>query len=221
MTGPVLRRALSVVCAASAMSMGLGGSGAAAAQQGAFVTRTLAEPAAPGLTVTGPLSDLRATARARVVVPMGWRARPAPAGQLRFATTQNGSCRYGVAYTVHSLLAPASSDAPSRVAAELPAASVRHLIDVGVHNGSAFRVVRRPGIGGRVRLDALWSGVLTRRADIAPAGQAAWTEIRVTALSRAGDECHAGTWRQALGPAIGDSLATARASLRFGKPGGR
>jgi hypothetical protein len=81
--------------------------------------------------------------------------------------------------------------------------------------------VRRPGIGGRVRLDALWSGVLTRRADIAPAGQAAWTEIRVTALSRAGDECHAGTWRQALGPAIGDSLATARASLRFGKPGER
>jgi hypothetical protein len=50
MTGPVLRRALSVVCAASAMSMGLGGSGAAAAQQGAFVTRTLAEPAAPGTT---------------------------------------------------------------------------------------------------------------------------------------------------------------------------
>jgi hypothetical protein len=88
-----------------------------------------------------------------------------------------------------------------------------------VHGSRAFRVVRQPGIGGRVRLDALWAAVLTRRADIAPAGQAAWTEIRVSAVSRAGDECHSGTWRQALGPAIGDSLAVARTGLRFTKSG--
>ena len=68
-----------------------------------------------------------------------------------------------------------------------------------------------------MRLDALWAGVLTERTDIAPAGQVAWTEIRVTAVSRAGDECHSGTWRQALGPTIGDSLAVARTSLRFTK----
>jgi hypothetical protein len=77
--------------------------------------------------------------------------------------------------------------------------------------------VRQPGIGGRVRLEALWAGVLTKRSDIAPAGQAAWTEIRVIAMSGAGDECHSGTWRQALGPTIGDSLAVARTSLHFTK----
>ena len=57
--------------------------------------------------------------------------------------------------------------------------------------------------------------MLTRRDDVAPAGQVAWTELRVTAASRSGDECHAGTWREALGPVIGDSLAVARATLRF------
>jgi hypothetical protein len=75
--------------------------------------------------------------------------------------------------------------------------------------------VRRPGIGGRVRVDGLWAGVLTRRADIAPSGQSAWTEIHVAAVSRPGSECHAGTWREALGPTIGDSLAVARTRLRF------
>ena len=120
-------------------------------------------------------------------------------------------------YTVKSVLAP-SQDASTYLTAGLPAASSRHLIDSGVRGNRAFRVVRQPGIGGRVRLDALWAGLLTRRADIAPAGQAAWTEIRVTATSRAGDECHSGTWRQALGPSIGDSLAVARASLHFTKP---
>jgi hypothetical protein len=75
--------------------------------------------------------------------------------------------------------------------------------------------VRRPGIAGRVRAEALWVGVLTRRPDIVPAGQAAWTEVSVSAISRAGDECHAGTWREGVGPVIGDSLAVARTRLHF------
>jgi hypothetical protein len=57
--------------------------------------------------------------------------------------------------------------------------------------------------------------VLTRRADIAPAGQQVWTELRATAVSRRGDECHSGTYRESLGPALGDALATARTRLRF------
>jgi hypothetical protein len=121
-----------------------------------------------------------------------------------------------VAYTVTSVLAP-SQDASSYVTTGLPSPSARHLLDSGARGNRAFRVVRQPGIGGRVRLEALWAGVLTKRADIAPAGQAAWTEIRVIAMSGAGDECHSGTWRQALGPTIGDSLAVARTSLHFTK----
>jgi hypothetical protein len=121
-----------------------------------------------------------------------------------------------VTYTVKSVLAP-SQEASSYVTTGLPSPSARHLLDSGVHGSRAFRVVRQAGTGGRVHLDALWAGLLTKRTDIAPAGQVAWTEIRVTAVSRAGDECHSGTWRQALGPSIGDSLAVARTSLHFTK----
>jgi hypothetical protein len=181
-----------------------------------FSVRTLTEPAAPGLAVTGVLSDLVATSSARVVVPSTWQRRPAQAGRLRFATRQNSSCRYAVTYMVRSVLAP-NQNVGDYVAAELPAPTARHLLDSGERGSRAFRVVRQAGIGGRVRLDALWIGLLTRRADIAPAGQAAWTQIRVSAISDKGDECHAGTWRDALGPAIGDSLAVARTRLRFTK----
>jgi hypothetical protein len=179
-----------------------------------FVARTVTEPPRPGLAVTGPLSAYAATSTVRVVVPAKWKRRSASGGHLRFATTQNPGCHYNLAYSVKSVLAP-SGDAGDYVAAKLPAASSRHLLDSGQRGNRAFRVVRRPGIGGRVRVDALWAGVLTKRADIAPAGQTAWTEIRVTARSRNGDECHAGTWREALGPSIGDSLAVARTKLHF------
>jgi predicted secreted Zn-dependent protease len=189
---------------------------AAAAHRGVFETRTFAEPAKPGLAVSGALNGYRATSVGRVIVPTSWRRLAAPAGRLRFLTVNNPSCRYTVSYTVKSVLAP-SQDASSYVTAGLPSPSARHLLDSGARGNRAFRVVRQTGIGGRVRLEALWAGVLTKRSDIAPAGQAAWTEIRVTAVSGAGDECHSGTWRQALGPTIGDSLAVARTSLRFTK----
>ncbi len=37
----------------------------------------------------------------------------------------------------------------------------------------------------------------------------------MSASSGAKDECHAGTYREVLGPRIGDSLATATTNLRF------
>jgi hypothetical protein len=190
---------------------------AGGAQRSTYVTRTITEPAKPGLPVTGALSGYRVTSNARVLVPTRWRSLTAPAGRLRFQSSNNSSCRYTVTYTATSVLAPAQ-DATAYVAAKLPAAGPPYVLDTGTHGNAAFRVVRQPSTGGRVRLDALWAGVLTRRADAAPSGQVAWTEISVTALSRPGDECHSGTWRQALGPTIGDSLAVARTALHFTKP---
>lgn len=202
--------------AAAASILTFAVAGPAGAQTGRFVTRTVTEPANPGLAVTGPLSDLVATSRARVIVPLAWQRRDAPAGRLRFQTQNNPNCRYNLSYTVASVLAPAA-DAADRVAARLPAAGPRYVLDSGERGNRAFRVIRRKSSGGQVRVDGLWTGVLTRRADVAPGAQVAWSEIRVTAASRKGDECHAGTWREALGPAIGDSLAVARTSLHFTK----
>jgi hypothetical protein len=135
---------------------------ASAAQRGTFEARTVAEPAKPGLAVSGVLSGSRATSVGRVIVPTSWRRLAAPTGRLRFLTVNNASCRYTVTYTIRSVLAP-SQDALSYVTVGLPSPSARHLLDSGVHGNRAFRVVRRPGVGGRVRLDALWAGVLTSR----------------------------------------------------------
>lgn len=179
-----------------------------------YIVRTVAEPAASGLPVSGELRDYVATSKARFVVPATWRRMDAPAGRLRFLVTQSAACRYDVTYAVTSAL-DAPGSAVDRVTAALPAAGPRYVLDSGTHDARAFRVVRRPGTGGQVRVDGLWAGVLTRRADIAPSGQVAWTQIRVTARSRAGSECHSGTYRESLGPAIGDSLAVARSTLRF------
>jgi hypothetical protein len=202
--GSVLASIIGLVFAASA----------AGSQRSGFVVRTFTEPAQPGLMVSGALRGYSATSIGQVLVPTSWRALAAPAGRLRFQSVNNPSCRYTMTYTVKSVLAP-SQDAAAYVAARLEPPSAKNLLDTGTHGGRAFRVVRQSRIGDRVRLEALWAGVLTRRADIAPAGQIAWTEIRVTAVSRTGDECHSGTWRQALGPTIGDSLAVARTRLRF------
>lgn len=179
-----------------------------------YVSRTITEPANPGLRVTGVLSDMVATSNARIVVLTSWRQLTAPSGKRRFRNVQNRSCQFTITYSASSVLS-SDPDAEQYVTARLPAASSQHLLDSGQRGSRAFRVVRRPGIGGRVRVDAIWAGVLTKRDDIAPGDQTAWTEIRVAAISDVGDECHSGTWREALGPAIGDSLAVARTKLRF------
>ena len=190
----------------------------AAAERGLLRSLNITEPASHGLSVTGPLRNLTAASKARVVVPTTWRRLSAPSGRLRFATTQNPSCHYNLTYSVRSTLAP-PGNAANYVAARLAAPSARHLLDSGERGNRAFRVVRQRGAGSPVRLDALWAGVLTKRADIAPSGQVAWTEVRVSAVSRTGDKCHAGTWRSTLGPAIGDSLAVAHTTLRFARHG--
>lgn len=209
-------RSLPFVTAALGAALAVAATPAGAATT-TFKTRTITQPASAGLAVSGPLDDLVAVSRARVVVPADWRARSAPAGRLRFSVRQNPSCGYALTYSVRSALAP-RQDAASYVAAALPAPGSRYLLDSGTRDGRAFRVVRQKTVGGQVRVDALWAGVLTRRADVAPSGQLAWTEIRVSARSTKGSECHAGTWRESLGPAIGDTLAVARTSLRFVKP---
>lgn len=181
-----------------------------------FVVRPFAEPSGTGLPDTGPLKGYVAGSRARVTVPTNWQNLKASEGSLRLRTTQNPSCHYSMTYRVKTLLG-ASGPAADRVAARLPAIASNYVLDSGTHGNRAFRVVRQRSVGGRIRIDALWAGLLTKRADLVPAGQTAWTEIRVTATSAVGDECHAGTYRSSLGPTLGDTLAVARTSLHFAR----
>jgi hypothetical protein len=185
----------------------------AQADRGRYVARSFTEPANPGLAVNPPLERFRAVSRGRVVVPAEWRRQKANPGQLRFLTP-GGHCRYNLTFTIRTQLSP-PRDAADYVADALPSPGQGRLLDQGQRGSKAFRVIHAVGTASTVRLDALWAGVLTKRADIAPTGQVAWSEIRVTAASRRGDECHSGTWRDRLGPQLGDALATARTRLRF------
>lgn len=202
---------------AAAVSLAVAGS-ALAGPSGDYSVKTFTEPATPGLPVTGPLKGYRVTSRARVIAPDDWSARKAPAGQLKFVDAHHSNCTYDLTYTVSSVVA-ATQPAAAYVRAQLPAASQAYVLDSGERGNRAFRVVRqKTGSDGRIRLNALWAGVLTKRDDIAPAGATAWTRIKVSATSHKGDECHAGSWREALGPSIGDTLAVARTALHFTAP---
>jgi hypothetical protein len=179
-----------------------------------YVVKTLTDPIAHSLPVTGPLSDFRVGSEARVVVPTSWRALKAPAGTLRFAVRSNGSCGYTVTLSVDTRLAPRQA-ATDYLDGVLPIPTPLRLIDSGTRGSSAFRLVRPTGLNERIRLTGLWATILTRRDDIAPQGTVAWTELHATAISGPHDECHLGTWKAALGPQIGDVLATARTDLNF------
>jgi hypothetical protein len=198
-------------------ALALGIASAAHGDRGRYVTRSFMEPANPGLEVSKPLEEFRAVSRGRVVVPTEWRRLSAKSGQLRFLTPQisaGGNCRYRVTFGVRSQLAQ-PREAGDYVADALPSSARMRLLDLGERGSSAFRVTRARGGRSVVRLRAFWAAVLTKRPDIAPAGQVAWSEISVTAASRRGDECHIGTWRAVLGPQLGDALATARTRLDF------
>jgi hypothetical protein len=194
----------------------LGAAGAAQASTSDYVARSFDQPASAGLEVQPPLDEFRAVSRARVVVRTDWRRQRASAGRLAFLSPGT-SCRYRVTFSVRTRIA-SPGDPAAYVAEALPSPGPAYLLDSGQRAGTAFRTVRQRSSGQIIRIDALWARVLTRRRDIVPAGQVAWSEIRVTAASRPGDECHSGTWRVGMGPQISDALATARASLKFVRP---
>ena len=192
-----------------ACGLALGLSGTAFAADKTYVVRSFDEPASRGLPVSKPLDEFVATSRARALVPSTWKRR----GTTQFDTpTGSNNCRYRVKFTVHSRVDD-PGDATDRVTAAVPGSGA-FVLDSGQRNGGAWRVVRKSKSGG-IHVDAQWSGVLTRRKDIAPSGKVVWSDLSVTADSRAGSECHSGTYRQVLGPQIGDALATAKTSLRF------
>jgi hypothetical protein len=206
---------LLVVGLGSALALGM--VSVAHGDRGRYIVQSLTEPASPGLAVSKPLEEFRAVSRARVVVPAEWRRLKARSGHLRLITPQisaGGNCRYRVTFSVHSQLAQ-PRDAADYVADALPSSAQMRLLEKGERGSRAFRVTRARGARFVVRLRAFWAAVLTRRSDIAPAGQVAWSEISVKAASRRGDECHIGTWREVLGPQLGDALATARTRLDF------
>jgi hypothetical protein len=209
--------ARSALAAGAALAIASAAAPAAPAATTEYRVHSFDQSVATGLQVTGPLARFRAISRVRVLVPGDWRRESAPAGRLRFLTPGFG-CRYRVTFSVTSNRAPAG-DVAARLDALLPIPRANRLLDEGQRRGSAFRVIRPLRTQDpRVELRGLRTAVLTRRADIATAGQVVWSDVAVSALSRVGDECHSGTYRVRMGPQLADALATVRTTLRFREP---
>jgi hypothetical protein len=205
----------SLAVAGLACAAALAGAGQVYAAAGAYTVASLTEPANPGLAVAAPLAEFHVVSRARIVVPASWKRLAAPAGSLNFRSSDDPGCTYTISFTVRSALVTPESTA-AFVAGALPSADPRRLLDSGERGSSAFRIVRPPSAtGGIVQLSGLWATVLTRRTDIVPKGKVAWTELSVNATSLPHQDCGSGTYRDVLGPALGDVLATARTALHF------
>jgi hypothetical protein len=138
---------------------------------------------------------------ATLIFPTDWRVTSLKKGVL---TLREGgrACTYTVRASL-SVAAADAADAVGRAAALTPATGSR-VLESGTRNRAAWRVTR-PAADRRISIVAVRVDPLGFQA-----GAKLWLQTTVTATSHVGDECHAGTYRDTVGPGIGDALATAR-----------
>jgi hypothetical protein len=187
----------------AAATASLAVAGAAAPGAGAATYRSF------GLTSTAPAEGVGGSTtyfRARVVLPTSWKRLSAPSGALRFREG-HGHCFFTVTLSLRTRVAAAGSPA-DHVTADL--AVPAHLLDGGQRPPGAWRVTRDATAKQRITVHGEYARVAHADAGLIPGGQSAWAEIVAAASSRPGDECHSGTYRDTLGPALGDAFATAR-----------
>ena len=157
------------------------------------------------------ISASRARATASVIVPARWKRVSGGNGKgslkLRMG---HRSCTYTVYLRTGLTVSPSGSSPDAAAwAEERIAGSGPYLLDSGRRGSAAWRVVRDRRSDPRKELHAIRVRPVTgENAPLAP-GQRLWHEVTAHAISRAGDECHSGSYRVTLGPALGDALATA------------
>jgi hypothetical protein len=157
------------------------------------------------ISSTTKQGNVRSGASSSYFIPSGWKRTASTPVSRTYRAASTGLCVFTVG--VSTRIAPDADESPSEhVAAATPYQRPGYVVDAGTRNTAAWRVVRLPGsrTDPRVRLDAMLA-VRNRLGT----GERAWHETRVTAVSRKGDECHSGTYRNVLGPQIGNLLATA------------
>jgi hypothetical protein len=137
-------------------------------------------------------------------VPSRWSALKPKDKRHQSFHEGSSRCRYSVTFTTGQVAG--TDEAPeAHVTAKVPAAGAPYVLDYGQRgSATAWRVVRLKTTDQTVKLRAM-------RADRRSIGNGThkWQETIVTASSRRGDECHSGTYREVLGPQIGNALATA------------
>jgi|SRR5580765_6296277 len=205
-----------VVLASAGLTLLILAASATAASANTYRSYTLDPNGQRSTPVAG--STLRGYLSARFLFPTSYRRLANAGDALRFSAGAR-SCHYVVTFSLRFRQA-ADGTAAEHVAADLVPASSPYLLEDGTRKLNAWRVVRLPRnvatpTDTRVRLRAELARRISAPAGTVPAGQAIWVELRVSATSTQGSECHSGTWRDALGPRIGDALATTKVTRAF------
>jgi hypothetical protein len=146
-----------------------------------------------------------------VAVPASWSARRS-GSTLRLRDRDFARCVFDITITAQAVQSSAGTPA-DQIAAQQDV-DPRYIIDSGTRGRGAWRVVRQPGGGSKgitVIGDLLVPFAVGQGSADAPR---TWVGLHAVASATAGSECHSGMYRQAVGPQIGDALASYRGTIR-------
>jgi len=181
------------------------GTASAASTRDTTVRRSVESAMAPIAGYDGPRT---ATASARLTFPASWKVKKQSKSQL-VLREGFGSCLYTVTASTATLVADTKD---ARVAAvTLAPATGPYVLESGTRGAAAWRVTRIMDTL-RTRLHAVRvvpSGGLDSQLKL-PDGKHGFQTVTIDAIDDPGSECHSGTYRDVLGPSIGDALATTR-----------
>jgi hypothetical protein len=152
--------------------------------------------------------QLRTNYAVSLLVRTTWRTRRISRTAFGFGLGSR-SCRYSGTVTTH-VEQGFQGDALVRVRSALPVSNQNLVLDEGTRGRAAWRVIRVQRGDGRVEVRGQFQRTLTTQSGTVPPGQTAWLVVDARALSRIGSECHSGTYRQTLGPQLGDAFAGSR-----------
>lgn len=190
------------------VALALGILAVAATSAVAASTYTLRRVANPVNAPVQGNEQIRTNYAVSLLMRSSWRTRRISRTALGFGLGSRG-CRYSGTVTTH-VEQGFQGDALVRVRGALPARSQNLVLDEGIRGRAAWRVIRVQRGDGRIEVRGQYQRTLTAQAGSVPPGQAAWLVVSARALSRVGSECHSGTYRQTLGPQLGDAFAGSR-----------
>jgi hypothetical protein len=199
-----LRTSHVLAATAAAAMLITGAAGAASSSRSDLHSRTLN----PTKTkIEGYTGSKTATLSARITVPRSWSVVTAKPSVQTYREG-SASCRYIV--RVRTKLVVTSSDALGYARSAAPATGA-YVLDEGTRGRAAWRVTRLNN-SATTSLKAV--GVYPRSlgssgGDVVGSGHA-FQIITFDAAAAANSECHSGTYREVLGPQIGDALAIAK-----------
>lgn len=155
-------------------------------------------------------SDLSYAVGGFIAVPASWSARRT-GSRIHLRDGDFPHCIFDTDVTSQAVQSNAGTPADA-ISAQQNVGS-RYVIDSGTRGRGAWRVVRVPG-GPSGGVTVVGDLLVPYAASPGSVASTTWVGLHAIAQARAGSECHSGMYRQAVGPQIGDALASYRGTIR-------